>query len=462
MPMIEIERKTLFEEKPSQGGRKQVRNNPMMVRFPNLINRGIFRLKGYADDTTTNNGKGDALCRDTHRGQQQRKTDIISTAKIETLTKQKESVKNVKKSDDKKNNSEVVDDFLESKTAPELRDEIRNMKRAFLYQENNLIEKWEQEKIELREQYEEEKKRLKKAFENDKVELLKEIERKDKMLEKLAEVLKEQHQKNMKDYQTNMEEKWSNCFRIHTELKSFVDKAVENTQQIINNNQNTFGNLDEFKCLQEHQEQICTLLKKVEKSPLSLASDLSFDENRPTPELSLARSISEPTGKSTEMDSSRKTFRDSNKKARSFEEQDVHTDDIQHEMAEVYRQQKTLLVNLFNAEKEEERKRLCAEKKTFERDVRTEYDSRMCVERKAWQETIEDLEREINILRYEREQLDRNYCLGMDEMKTGFEVEKQQMYRRFSETQHLYEKKIKEFLSNTKNDAIEKKVSLSE
>ena len=124
-------------------------------------------------------------------------------------------------------------------------------------------------------------------------------------------------------------------------------------------------------------------------------------------------------------------------------------------MAEVYRQQKTLLVNLFNAEKEEERKRLCDEKKAFERDTRTEYDSRMSVERKAWQETIEDLEREINILRYEREQLDRNYCIGMDEMKTEFEVEKQQMYRRFSETQHLYEKKIKEFLSNTKTDDVE-------
>ena len=94
--------------------------------------------------------------------------------------------------------------------------------------------------------------------------------------------------------------------------------------------------------------------------------------------------------------------------------------------------------------------RLSKEKHTFERDVRSEYDSRMIVERKAWQETIEDLEREINILRYEREQLDRNYCLAMDEMKTEFEIEKQQMYRRFSETHNIYEKKIKEFLnSNT-------------
>jgi len=450
--MIEIERKTLFEEKPSQG-RKQVRNNPMMVRFPNLINRGIFRLKGYADDSTTN--KGDALCCDA-KGQQ-RKTDIISTAKTDTLTKQKESIKNIKISGDEKAlvNSEIaVDDLLESKTKPELCDEIRNMKRAYLYQENNLNEKWEQEKVELREQYEEEKKRLKKAFENDKVELLKEIERKDKMLEKLAEVLKAQHQKNMDDYQSNMEEKWNNCVRIHTELNNFVEKAVENTQQIIMNNQNTFGNLDEFKRLQEHQEQMNALLKKVENSPLTLTKDLSFNENALT-ELSLVRSISEPIGRPTEIEVvSTKTLRDT-KKSRSFEQQDIHNDDIQHEMAEVYRQQKTLLVNLFNTEKEEERKRLCDEKKTFERDTRTEYDSRMSVERKAWQETIEDLEREINILRYEREQLDRNYCIGMDEMKTEFEVEKQQMYRRFSETQHLYEKKIKEFLSITKTDDAE-------
>ena len=388
---------------------------------------------------------------------QQRKTDIISTAKTDTLTKQKESIKNIKIFGDEKalGSSEIaVDDLLESKTKPELCDEIRNMKRAYLYQENNLNEKWEQEKVELREQYEEEKKRLKKAFENDKVELLKEIERKDKMLEKLAEVLKAQHQKNMDDYQSNMEEKWNNCVRIHTELKSFVDKAVENTQQIIINNQNTFGNLDEFKSLQKHQEQMNALLIKVENSPLTLTKDLSFNENALT-ELSLVRSISEPIGRPTEMDAvSTKTLRDT-KKSRSFEQQDIHNDDIQHEMAEVYRQQKTLLVNLFNAEKEEERKRLCDEKKTFERNTRTEYDSRMSVERKAWQETIEDLEREINILRYEREQLDRNYCIGMDEMKTEFEVEKQQMYRRFSETQHLYEKKIKEFLSNTKSDDVE-------
>ena len=449
--MIDIERKTLFEEKPSQG-RKQVCNNPMMVRFPNLINRGIFRLKGYSDSTTN---KGDALCCDAKS--QLRKTDIISTAKTDTLTKQKESIKNIKISSDEKalGSSEMaVDEFYESKTKPELCDEIRNMKRAYLYQENNLNEKWEQEKVELREQYEEEKKRLKKAFENDKVELLKEIERKDKMLEKLAEVLKAQHQKNMDDYQSNMEEKWNNCVRIHTELKSFVDKAVENTQQIIINNQNTFGNLDEFKSLQKHQEQMNALLIKVENSPLTLTKDLSFNENALT-ELSLVRSISEPIGRPTEMDAvSTKTLRDT-KKSRSFEQQDIHNDDIQHEMAEVYRQQKTLLVNLFNAEKEEERKRLCDEKKTFERDTRTEYDSRMSVERKAWQETIEDLEREINILRYEREQLDRNYCIGMDEMKTEFEVEKQQMYRRFSETQHLYEKKIKEFLSNTKTNDVE-------
>ena len=351
--MIDIERKNLFEEKPSQGT-KQVRNNPMMVRFPNLINRGIFRLKGYSDSTTN---KEDALCCDAKS--QQRKTDIISTAKTDTLTKQKESIKNIKISSDEKalGSSEMaVDEFYESKTKPELCDEIRNMKRAYLYQENNLNEKWEQEKVELREQYEEEKKRLKKAFENDKVELLKEIERKDKMLEKLAEVLKAQHQKNMDDYQTNMEEKWNNCVRIHTELKSFVDKAVENTQQIIINNQNTFGNLDEFKSLQKHQEQMNALLMKVENSPLTLTKDLSFNENALT-ELSLVRSISEPIGRPTEMDAvSTKTLRDT-KKSRSFEQQDIHNDDIQHEMAEVYRQQKTLLVNLFNAEKEEERKR---------------------------------------------------------------------------------------------------------
>ena len=437
--MIEIERMNLFEEKPR---RKQGRNP--MVRFPNLINRGLFRLKGYADDT--DNKRVDPL-RDIR---EQRKGDIISTATGKTSAKkdiQNLADSEIVKSSDEKVTIEV-NDLLESKNAFELREEIRSLKRAYLYQENNLIENWEQEKVELREQYEDERTRLKKAFVNDKVELLKEIERKDKMLEKLAEVLKAQHQKNMDDFQANMEKQWDTCFKLHVELMKCVETAVENTRKIVVNNESTFGNLDEFKSLQEHQFEMCTLLREVKKSPLTVTNEFSLDKNEP--DLSLVRSISNPVGKTdSAVETISKSLRES--KAKSVENMNHHDDDIQHEMAEVYRQQKTLLVNLFNTEKEEDRKRLSDEKKRFERDVRTEYDSRMIVERKAWQETIEDLEREINILRYEREQLDRNYCLGMDEMKTEFEIEKQQLYRRFSETQHMYEKKIKEFLCNTKN-----------
>ena len=68
----------------------------------------------------------------------------------------------------------------------------------------------------------------------------------------------------------------------------------------------------------------------------------------------------------------------------------------------------------------------------------------MSVERKAWQDTIEDLEREIKILKYEREQMDHNYCVGMDDMRTEFEKEKQVIYKRYSEQNALFELKLKE------------------
>merc|ERR1711962_1696307 len=94
---------------------------------------------------------------------------------------------------------------------------------------------------------------------------------------------------------------------------------------------------------------------------------------------------------------------------------------IQHELAQAYRKQKSELMKLFSSEKEEYQNAINKDKDIFERETREEYIQRMAVERKAWQETIEDLERELAILKYERQQMDTNYCLGMDQLKTEFE-----------------------------------------
>jgi len=345
------------------------------------------------------------------------------------------------------NKLETVEDAgmedLSGKSNAELQEYIRNMKRTYLYQENDLIEKFELEKYELRENYEEDKLRLKKAFENEKTELLKEIERKDKMLQKLAELFKEQQQKDLDFYRIELEEQYQEKSKIFVKLGVLLKNVVEKTRKITDNNKSTFGNLDEFKSLKESELKLSILMKDFEKQSLVDENQRECDFGN---DLILQRSLSDPA---CTLSPNRKNNSLRESKARSFDYGDRSDDDIQHEMAEVYRKQKTELVKLFSAEKEEERKRLADEKKRFERETRNEYDSRMSVERKAWQDTIEDLEREINILKFEREQLDRNYCLGMDEVRTEFELEKQQIYRRFSQTQALYEDQLKHFRSET-------------
>ena len=90
------------------------------------------------------------------------------------------------------------------------------------------------------------------------------------------------------------------------------------------------------------------------------------------------------------------------------------------------------------------------DKEAFERDTREEYMQRMMVERKAWQETIEDLERELAILKYERQQMDTNYCVGMDELKMEFEREKNDIHRRYKESCVLWKKDIEERMRSAK------------
>lgn len=334
----------------------------------------------------------------------------------------------------------------------DLQEEINNLKRSFLYEKNTLIEKCELEKFELRENYEEEKSRLKRAFENERLELIKEIERKDKMLHELARVLKEEYGSNLDNYKkdllTGLEHKAQTIVQLQTKMNSII----ENLAKIVENNECHFKNLEEFQKLKSDQEEY-TSLSKTLKSTATAASQLMFDKtdtitksqwmNTNSQVVRLTRTHSNPetntsfTTTETPPQVSVKT------KSRSFLD-DSDVVDMQFEMAEVYRKQKADLVKLFNSEKEEERARLQNEKKNFEKDVRIEYESRMSVERKGWQETIEDLEREIKILRYEREQMDHNYCIGMDEMRTEFEKEKQMIYRRYSDQQALIETKLKE------------------
>ena len=51
----------------------------------------------------------------------------------------------------------------------------------------------------------------------------------------------------------------------------------------------------------------------------------------------------------------------------------------------------------------------------------------------TWQEKVKDYVSELAILRYERDKIDRNYCIGMDEMKTEFEKEKISLHKHYTD-----------------------------
>eukprot|EP00111_Clytia_hemisphaerica_P024384 TCONS_00071944-protein len=460
--MREIERNTFHQKGKSS------RTLGSMVRFPNLMNRSIFRTKGLSPEVGKVNHKtvDDSIEEKTLKIDEVNGKEVVSgnipslqthsvdceeklTLKTGLLLDQEREGKC--SGNDKMELKGCIDEDLEGRTVDELQEQIRNMKRTYLFEQNHLMEGCELEKFELRESYEEEKTRLKKAFENEKTELLKEIERKDKMLEKLADVLKEQHQKDLEMYKTKIEEEFNTKYILCEKFNKTLQTAIENVQRIIQNNEQTFGNLHEFKTLKECKTQMNDLILKKDSGV--------FNAQNETIGGGLIRSISDPTQQRRSEESAVVKCKLNETKARSFEYESRSDDDIQHEMADVYRKQKAELVKLFTAEKDEDRQRLRDEKERFEREVRTEYDSRMIVERNAWRDTIEDLEREINILKFEREQLDRNYCLGMDEMRTEFEVEKQQMYRRFSETQTMYQNKLRDFRKDVMK---EKKVCVSD
>ena len=190
--MREIERNT-FHQKG-----KDSRTFGSMVRFPSLMNRSIFRTKGLSPDGKVNNKTvDDSIERKTLKIDEVNRKEYVSrnvpsmernsvdcdekvTLKTGLLLDQ-ESEEKCLRNENMGLKECVKEEALEGKTVKELQEQIRNMKRTFLFEQNHLMEGCELEKFELRESYEEEKTRLKKAFENEKTELLKEIERKDKM-----------------------------------------------------------------------------------------------------------------------------------------------------------------------------------------------------------------------------------------------------------------------------------------
>jgi len=306
-----------------------------------------------------------------------------------------------------------------------IKEKIYHIERSFLYEQNSIVEKIEQEKFDIIENFRNEKKLLKKKHEREKLELLKEIERKDKILFHLKNIFQEEQdmksKQNKTDLLTLMESKISAINTIEDKLKVFM----KNLQTTVENNRDTLNGLHEFDDLKHEYETLSSIQISQTELSLEVKAKSKDDKYSKDVTLKLNRLINSNKNSTNQCACESAVVRLGNV---------VDETSIQHELAQAYRKQKSELLRLFNEEKNEFEKTISKKKVVFEKEVRTEYETRMIIERKAWQDTIEDYEREIAILKFEREQMDRNYCIGMDELKTEFEREKRSLHRSYSET----------------------------
>lgn len=361
-------------------------------------------------------------------------------------------------------------------------EKLYELERCYLFEQNNIIDKYENEKVEMLEKHAEEKLRAKRAYDHEKDELLKEIERKDKMLFELTNLMKEECADKLEEQKIEFVSIIGNKHKLYVNIEAKLKTFIDSLTNFFKNNEKLSENVCEYKELLGEYERF---VKSIDTEKTS--NDFSSESPRQMktvcevdfPSRLLERQFSEPcsskpkfnransydhenlNGKRqaasagahkvvsrTSSDNVRLTTNDCCRK--HCRDRTNSDEAIQHELAQAYRKQKAELLKLFSSEKEQYEKKVDKDKDYFERETRAEYVKRMAVERKAWQETIEDYEREISILKYERQQMDTNYCIGMDKMKTEFEREKNSIHRRYNESCLQLKKNLEEKFKNPK------------
>lgn len=386
-----------------------------MGKLMNMVPRNLFRRKMENVETVNKSGEEktvlfrsnsspstQTILKDSERTGESRGL-MKSTSQVDENSLTNQSNQNTYKINTLKESKHILASFENE----DFEAKLYHVERSFLFEQNNIIEKFEREKREIMEDSKEEKLRMKRAYENEKTELLKEIERRDKMLVELSKVLKEESEKKLGKQREEILNSFKDKIELFTLIESKMKIIVDNLHKVMENNEIASQNWHEYNQLRKEFDTFSSIDLRNYGNVCSLLPDKTKENNTQC-----------TCGKQTESTTSG-----------TFDETS-----IQHELAQAYRKQKSELLKLFNSEKEEYDKKLSEEKHCFEKDVRLEYETRMSVERKAWQETIEDYEREISILKFERQQMDRNYCLGMDELKTEFEREKRMLHRSYSET----------------------------
>ena len=308
-------------------------------------------------------------------------------------------------------------------------DNMKGLERKVIFEEIAWIEKIEKEKEELREHYEEQIASMKRAFDNERKELLEEI---SKMTEENCVLI------NIKCKQYEQELKRKDGF-----VKECIEKERKGLQESVQ---------QQIAFLAEIEEEIkAILLKLAREKKLSKTYDISKleteleDKNKRLgkPFLHLLRdTFSDESDKiKKEIQSDDRSCNDlQNKlgnnnsliitKNSTDRERQVVEEAELVEVGESFKKQKKDITSILLKEKEEQRFRIIRENEKSTNQLKHDYEETMNMQAKVWQDAVRECEKEINILRYEREQMDRNYCLEIDRLRTEFDKEKLELHKK--------------------------------
>ena len=301
--------------------------------------------------------------------------------------------------------------------------------RSRLLRQASLVEEFEREKEELVAKFAREKASLKRAYENEIKEYEAEVDRLKCIIDcKMSEI----ESKYDDEYK-----KKGNRLRLLFEIeRKSLKRSVEEQMNLIAEVESE---------LKRILKRLVIELKNYEPSKCqSLENDLcSFNINR-----SCVVWLREIFNENSEEVSLKCERRGRTEEALSAREDELF------EVGEVFRKQKRELTEIFMKEKkylEEEITNNCLE---YKKKLDREYEERMKTEMQVWQETIKEYEREVGILRYQREQMDRNYCLEIDRLKLETEREKVEICAKYMKEKGELRKAISD---SVMNDMMDKK-----
>lgn len=307
-------------------------------------------------------------------------------------------------------------DLFCENNAVETEDFAGDSNRAILLKHISLIEEFDREKEEMRAKFTNEKESLKRAFANERKEYEVEIERLrnivdckmeeieakyGQQIEKREAIRREIFEKERNVLRKSVQEQMDLVAEVESEIKRILKRLLVDLKRY------------DISACQKLESDLCS--KNIQESCVGWLKEI-FDENLKNIKTkdwrrnTWGKVEGRGVGKVEEMEGGK--------------ENEERAQDELDEVGEVFRKQKKELTEIFMKEKkhlEEEIANNCVE---YKKKLDKEYEVRVQNEMKVWQEAIKEYEREVGILRYEREQMDRNYCLEIDRLKLETEKEK--------------------------------------